>query len=355
MAFLKRFALDTNIFLKENYLEGKRIKQLLKLCEDGVLQMVVSLITVNEVKARFQKAAQQAVELHNELLNKKQLNLLRNLDKEKLRLEKFPKVKDLAHQFNAQFDAALLKAKATILPYPRLDVSDILEDYFSSRPPFNKPDKKCEFPDAFALKSIDAWCHSERKKCTFFSKDKDFQFKKDRYLQIDESYETYLEEALKCIAPERTSVLPTLYVETGEKIDKFFKEWLHNQLDDFTKYYEYSNWLEVHDITITKIEVTKKEFEVLDVKEENIEVEVIIHATFEVEIVVDDENSYYKDDDDGSIHYIDTTTLELKKNLRMPMIVSYFVESSEDYDTDFDVISMNDYKDFHLPKPYNDF
>jgi len=53
--------------------------------------------------------------------------------------------------------------------------SEIIERYFSFRPPFlNKPEKKNEFPDAFALMSLESWAKSSGVKAIVVSNDGDW-------------------------------------------------------------------------------------------------------------------------------------------------------------------------------------
>src|SRR5665213_253757 len=133
---------DTSIFVQENFLEGKRINEFFHLSAAGSIQMFLSEITVNEIKARFKKQARVALELHNELLNKREIAVLRNDLNEKYRIQKFPKIDKVAQNFDALLDIELRKAKAIIIPYPVIDSGIIFKKYFEGSFPFNTGEPK---------------------------------------------------------------------------------------------------------------------------------------------------------------------------------------------------------------------
>lgn len=82
--------IDTSIFVQENFLEGNRINELLRLFEEGHFRHITSLITVNEIKNQFSKKVSIAIEEHNKAMNNKVFDCLRNYKERKERLTKFP-------------------------------------------------------------------------------------------------------------------------------------------------------------------------------------------------------------------------------------------------------------------------
>jgi len=75
--------LDTSIFVRENFLEGKRINEFLNLSKVASINLILPIITVNEIKSRIKKQARVAIEKDNELLNDRQMSVLRKSVKEK--------------------------------------------------------------------------------------------------------------------------------------------------------------------------------------------------------------------------------------------------------------------------------
>ena len=76
-----------------------------------------------------------------------------------------------------RFNAFVEKVGAGIIESgPRVDVARMLDDYFSSKPPFGKAAlKKNEFPDAIALQALDSWAAEEGTVLLAVSRDADWK------------------------------------------------------------------------------------------------------------------------------------------------------------------------------------
>src|SRR5687768_13944352 len=116
------------------------------------------LITINEIKNQFRKRVEEAIEAHNAAINNKKLYVLKNFLGGKEILTKFPKSHIVSEQFDKKLDTQLKEIGTTIIPYPTLDMTALLDKYFKGEKPFGKADKKHEFPDAMALESLLQWC-----------------------------------------------------------------------------------------------------------------------------------------------------------------------------------------------------
>jgi len=145
---MEYIVLDTNIFIKENFLEGKRIRQLLKFSEEEKIKIVMTKITIGEVKSRFKKFSGKAVQDLNEFKNQFESRVLRNNSAGKKIFERIVN-KNIEKEFNDEFDAILLKSKVLVIDYRELNIETVFEKYFKNEFPFNGGDKKNEFPDAF--------------------------------------------------------------------------------------------------------------------------------------------------------------------------------------------------------------
>jgi len=193
---MEHIILDTNIFIKENFLEGKRINQLLKLSEEEKIKIVMTKITIAEVKNRFKQFSKKAVQDLNEFKNQFESRVLRNSSVgEKI----YSRIidKEIHSEFNEKFDALLIKSKVEIIDYRELNIQTVFEKYFSNEYPFSSGDKKNEFPDAFALKLIELWCVENKLKGKIFSSDKDFLNSKSEHFKVEKDYESYLDETLQ--------------------------------------------------------------------------------------------------------------------------------------------------------------
>ena len=60
-----------------------------------------------------------------------------------------------------------------------------------------KEEKKCEFPDAFALKSIEIWAEENKINVLVFSEDNDMLNYTSEHLEIIKDFDLYLSEKIK--------------------------------------------------------------------------------------------------------------------------------------------------------------
>lgn len=347
--------LDTSIFVQENFLEGKRINEFLNLSKAGSINLVLSIITVNEIKSRFKKQARVAIEKHNELLNDRQMSVLRNSTMEKSKLVKFSKIKVIVEEFDALLDAELLNANTTIIEYPVIDSEQIFKKYFEGTFPFNTGEKKHEFPDAIALLSVEEWCSKNKTKCVIFSKDNDFlKSKPAKGVTVNADYENYLEALLTRLYKERVDIASILFTKNDLLINKELEEWIKTEVDDDTIYYDFTNSYDVHDIKISSINVIKKEYQVISVEEESIEVEAT--ATVEVKIIltIDDEESGIYDSEEKEMHYMETTELTVDQELEIPLNILFHITNKDDYDDKCEVIEINNGKPIQLEPDISD-
>lgn len=336
---MEHIILDTNIFLKENFLEGKRIRQLLKLSEEEKIKIVLTEITIGEVKSNFKKNSGQA--LTNLAIFRKpfESRVLRNNSIGKQLYDQIDK-KMVEQEFNDEFDAILIKSKVLIIEYSEINIKTVFDSYFKNEYPFSGGDKKSEFPDAFALALIEKWCIEDDIKCTIFSSDKDFLNFKSEHLKITKDYEIYLDEKLKYFLQHRISILEKLFIENSEKIDKEIEEWYRYKLDDDSIYYSVI-WHEIQDLEVTEIIIKDKSYQIVSIEDESIEIEIEINLTFKVEVVIDDEDYSYYDSDDKQRHYFQTRREEIERDTTATLSALAHIIDKDDYDEELEVLEIN--------------
>lgn len=329
--------LDTSIFEANNFLEGKRINEILKLSEEGNIKIVLPKLTFDEIINRIKKNIEIASSKFSKCRN--ETRVLRNIPSLKDKLETFDiekAQKDLIDIVEKKFS----NAKIVIIDYQLMDIKEIFDGYFSQSYPFSQG-KKDEFPDAFALKIIENWSKDKNLKIKVFAKDNDINNYTSDYLIIGDKFETYLDLKLQEIAKEKE-----LYQKINNAINKYRKNiideiinWVSFEIDDYTKYYKYSNYLEVHDIEIKKINVELGKHQITSVDDEYIALQFKVKINFKVELTIDDEDYMYKDDDTKDWVFLETTNLIVNEERYVDIDTLFYLEENEIIDYEIEEIN----------------
>ncbi|MCF2874788.1 MULTISPECIES: PIN domain-containing protein [unclassified Tenacibaculum] len=302
--------IDTSIFESNNFLESKRIKEVYKLAERGDIKIVLPELTYDEIVNRIFKNILEASLKFKKYRN--DTRTLRNVDSLSDKFEPFDNEevqKEFVEKLKSQFD----KSNIEIVDYPTLNIKDIFRSYFEKRFPFGSGGKKSEFPDAFALKSIELWAEENNVKVLAFSKDKDMLNYSSTHLEIIEDFELWLSDKIKEIEgkyhQKRLDEIEDFIKNKSNGIQQDVANWVNDQLDDYTKYYEYSNYLEVHDLSIVEVKTDIEDYNITNVSEDYISVELKMYVNYKVEIIIDDEDYMIKDYDTKEWLFMDTKPL----------------------------------------------
>jgi hypothetical protein len=169
-------SLDTQVFVATGFgFNGKSFEALKKHLADGRLQLVITEITVNEVRARIRQTVAEELVKQRSFVNGAKALFNSSLADVQTALKKFDP-EAIATDLCGQFDAFLEETKATIIDVADLSVGDVLEKYFAGAPPFgNSETKKHEFPDAFAIQALAAYAEENDLPMFVVSGDKLFQ------------------------------------------------------------------------------------------------------------------------------------------------------------------------------------
>jgi len=240
-------ALDTQVFDSYNFNYKSQVFQtLIKLVEEEKIKLLLTSITLREIRAHItegaelaSKAIEQAV---NDLRKKrfkpqgdvKRIKIAANSDS----LCKFKKaVQDLAPNFEQinqelldQLEAFLLKIEYEMIEVDRVSVVEIFEKYFSGSPPFGAGKKKFEFPDAFVLLALQQEAENRNRIIYLVSGDSDW--KDFSSLTEDLSLVEKLDELLEVIIRETDSdevdVCYALFVGKETEIKEYIESKFSN-------------------------------------------------------------------------------------------------------------------------------
>ena len=289
--------IDTSIFESNNFLESKRIKEVYKLAEKGFIKVVLPELTYDEILNRVSKNVDEACQKFNKYRN--DTRILRNIPSLSEKFESFDneiKKEELRTIIKKKFD----ESNFEIIDYPTLNIKDLFKSYFNKNFPFGPGGKKSEFPDAFALKSIEYWAENQGVKVLAFSKDNDILQYKSEYLEVIENFDFYLSNKIKEIEvshQKRLDQIEYIIKNDSDYIQTSIRDWVRDQIDDDSKYYEYANYYEIHDLTIIEIETDIEDYSITNVSEDYISVELKVWINYKVEIIIDDEDYMHKDED----------------------------------------------------------
>jgi hypothetical protein len=167
--------IDTSIFIANNYAyNNPTFKALVEYVLQDRVHVVLSSVTVEEVKSHIEKDSEKAVTGIKKA--RSEARILRNLSDHPI-AQLFIDLdsKRLQQMLTQQFDNFLSAARVTIVPISEADVEKVFEIYFKREAPFGEGKKKSEFPDAFVLSALNEWCESEGEKAYVVSSDPDMK------------------------------------------------------------------------------------------------------------------------------------------------------------------------------------
>ena len=341
-------SIDTNIFMEENFLANKRMQEFFKLSEQESIRLVLTRITIEEIKSNYRKKVVKAIDFHNEFKNKHESKVLRNHSNTK-ELFWVLRKKEITEEFNERFDKLMEQSRVQILEYIEIDIKDIFDKYFKSEVPFHKTDKKHEFPDAFALKLLEQWTSKENLHCTLFTMDKDFENYHNPRITISKDYDVYLSDKLKeqLLLNKRIEILEELYLSNIDSIIQRVKDWYEEKLHDESLYYHFV-FNEIHNIEITEINVGAHSYEVVSKDEEWIEIEVELEVDYKVTLTIDDEDASVYDHEVKVRLYFDTAEREVTGSTTAYANVTALITDEDNYEDDFEIEYINKDVDFSV-------
>lgn len=158
--------LDANVFISEGYLyDSTAFSRLISLAQAQKVFVYLTDVTVHEVVANIKKDALKAHQAFEGFRIKAHLRILKPVNEAPL-YDVFNgfDVEPVTEILLAQFNKCLGDMQVRLLYVADVSVDEIFEKYFSKTPPFGEGEKKAEFPDAFALATLELWCkqYSER-------------------------------------------------------------------------------------------------------------------------------------------------------------------------------------------------
>ncbi len=334
--------IDTSIFEANNFLESKRIKEIFKLAERKDICVVLPRLTYDEIVNRISKNIEESSQKFKKYRD--DTRILRNVPSLNEKFEPFDsdKIKEeLSLLLKERFD----QSNFVIIDYPTLNIEGIFKSYFEKKFPFGSGGKKNEFPDAFALKSIETWAQEQGIKVLTFSKDNDILNYKSQYLAIVEDFELYLSNKIKEIEgarhKKRLEQIDDIIKNRPEHILSDIKNWVESQLDDDSEYYEYSNYYDIHEVSIIEVNTAIEDYNITNVSDEYVSVELKVWVNYKVEIIIDDEEYMYKDDDTKEWVFLETKPVLIDEVRYIDVDLICNIEPDDDIVYELEIEAIN--------------
>jgi len=322
--------IDTSVFEENNFFEGAKIKELLRLGEKEEIKILLPQITYRELINRINNNVDNALNSFKSFRDK--ARILRNHNSTKAHFNSIDPDK-VKQDLKGELDRIIIHSKIEIIDYPSLGIDKVFDKYFNNEFPFNKGEKKNEFPDAFSMHTIENYCIENKITCTVLSKDKDLINYKSQNLNIYNNYEEFLDFKLNELADaqkEKENIalaklsIQQNYTDLIKPIYSFIEEYL----DDESIFWS-DEYMEIHDIQIKEINIDFDEFNLISIDEDEIIFEVETSIYYEVDLEIDDEEFSYYDEEDKEWIYYETTTKRVKKSFSIPVEILAQIASDD--------------------------
>ncbi|MGB3465576.1 MAG: PIN domain-containing protein [Cyclobacteriaceae bacterium] len=298
--------LDTSIFESENYFEGRNINILFGLAKENLIQLKITDIVYRETLNRLENHVVKAVNLFKkQKLNfDKEARILRNTDvlENYFSRVNFKESKESAkQQITDRLHQVLKECNIEIVDSSISDVKEVLEDYFSIKPPFKEGLKKSEFPDALSLNTIKKWSTQTSNSTIHLSNDKDFK--------------GYDNDLIDC-SHDLSSLLELLFIENSDIQYEFITTIYQNSIDEIVSSIEVDYSEDLSSSAFSEIENdisyedTEVEFSSIDktevvigvineIEEDAFSYEIEVNIFFSVEAYYTDLSNAFYDKEDG--------------------------------------------------------
>lgn len=344
---MEKIILDTGIFIKENFLHGKKINSLISLSRKKIIEIYITEITYYELKNNFTKSINQAVTIHNKFVKQYKVCVLKNSENSYKLFEKINKTL-IENEFLEKLDKLIENNIIKLIPYSTINIGIIFDKYFQGLAPFGNGNKKSEFPDAFSLELIKDFLNANSSTAIIFSTDNDFIKCSSPSLEIKEEYDTYLNDKLDILNKERTDILSKLFIDEQENLKEHLTQWYKSTLDDSSYYHDIVHGKEIYDLLLDNVVVGELEYSIVSIEEDDVTIEVIGDVKIEVSLLIDDEDTMYYDSDYKSYDYLESNYEDFNLIFKSSMIVKIEIIPEEGDHGDFEVESINDVIKFNL-------
>lgn len=301
--------MDTSVYVKEKYFsEGNAICTLFKLAKEGIIDLVSTDITNQEIFRHMQK---DCMEAFSKL--RKQCNVLKNISIYKNSFNRGNK--DLVEKEIQQILGYNLKeANVYTLGYKYSgnDVKEVFDLFFQGKKPFSDH-KKSEFPDAFVLHLLENYGRKNDLRIAVLSADDDMRNYESYYL-YSADYKDYITN--KLIVKEKLDDIKTALGNQNDEICLQIKSECEKELAEMNLYINRIEGVDVTYVTVNFVHVNLDKENIYIYNEKNgvVGVEVDCNIDFSVNVEYESTTNAYYDSEDKQWYGTESDALTINKS-----------------------------------------
>jgi hypothetical protein len=297
--------LDAQAFENASFnFQAKPFTALRRHLQSGRLRLVISDITVAEVKSRIEKNVEKEVAAHANFA--KGARVLRSLPLSANAVAALDPKKIIAN-LHTSFDEFLKDNKAEIIDTTEQQAGPVFEKYFAGKSPFGSADKKHEFPDAFVIQSLIEWTNDSEDELFVVSGDGPFLEACGECMQLHPKHA--LSEVLDHVASDDKKLADFIRSELVDRVQKVAKE-AKTQFEELGFHLE-DEWGDA-EVEVTDIELDGDP-EILDVGVKEATVQMPFEAHFDANLSYDDSSTGMWDSEDKQMLFMEHRNVTVKK------------------------------------------
>jgi len=287
--------LDTSIYVKQKFnFSSNAFTSMAKAARIQSLSVVIPEVTEREIKRKITEIAEKAAHaIGNVARNHSHTKYLEGSDI--LTQEPSGHISKLTQVLNTQFDEFISHFSVERLSLSTVSLSPVVDWYFTKQPPFAEGKKSKEFPDAFVVSSLDAYCSRTGNKVAVISTDGDFKSasaKRDHF-EYFESIPAYLEAIQQYIeqVPRIHNLLKTKVSDLQDIIKEHFTEISFSIEQDWQG--------DVEDVVVEDISIDN--LNVLEIENEAVTIAGEAQLDYSAELSYDDYSTASYDSSEGDV------------------------------------------------------
>lgn len=328
--------IDTSVFIAENYFApDNRIHTLQRLAEEGKINLVLSEITIQEVRKHIASQVRESWKQFDKVCkvfrNRKEIDVWRKSTNDK---------KECEH-YLSQLDDFLKTPNVTVLDYSYCsDTARVFTSYFERKKPFGEGMKKDEFPDAFALAALEKFAAEAKQSIVVLSDDPDMKGYESKTLSHQECGE-YISKKLK--EGVVLSALDEKLNEEKANLEKDIQKQVFDYLDDFRIYLNCLRLMDVddHNVENVGVDLDVDNYEVLRITDEFIEMELNPDVAFTVNIDYVDYDYAQYDREDGVWYGTEKKVYEVNGSTEVRLVLRFYYQTDNDMCPELEIVDLD--------------